>query len=187
MRVLLHACCGPCLLEPYRQLAREHEVQVIFANPNIQPSEEYVRRRDALMEHCAAHGIEVREEPYDPEAWDAAVGESRDDPGLRCVECYRLRIGVAARIAAECGFDAVATTLTVSPYQDQQALARVAEEACRERGIRYLKTDFRGSFRQGVETSKQLGMYRQDYCGCLPSKREAEAQRASRPRRGKRT
>lgn len=178
MRVLLHACCGPCLLEPFDALAAEHEVAVVYANPNIQPAEEYEHRRDTLLAYAAAQGIRVIELPYESEAWEAATaGLERPE---RCHACYRLRIGMAAAEAARDGYDAVATTLTVSPYQDPDAISAMGEEACAEAGVAFLVTDFRERYPEATRRSRALGMYRQNYCGCLPSKAEADAERAAR-------
>lgn len=178
MKVLLHACCGPCLLEPYDALAAEHKVSVCYANPNIHPAEEYARRRDTLLEYARAVGIDVRELPYEPRAWEAATaGLARPE---RCHACYRLRIGLVAAEAARDGFDAVATTLTVSPYQDPDAIRAMGEEACAAAGVAFCVTDFRERYPEATRRSRELGMYRQNYCGCLPSKAEAEAERAAR-------
>ena len=123
MRVMLHACCGPCLLEPFDALLAEHEVTVVYANPNIHPAEEYERRRDTLLAYAAERGIDAVELPYAPEAWAGAVAGVETDRDARCRACFRLRLGMVARLAAERGYDAVATTLTVSPYQDPAAIA----------------------------------------------------------------
>lgn len=178
MKVLLHACCGPCLLEPYDVLAAGHDVSVCYANPNIQPAEEYTHRRDTLVDYAQAAGIDVRELPYSPELWEAATaGLARPE---RCHACYRLRIGMVAAEAAREGFDAVATTLTVSPYQDPDAIRAMGEEACAEAGVTFMVTDFRERYPEATRRSRELGMYRQNYCGCLPSRAEAEAERAER-------
>lgn len=178
MKVLLHACCGPCLLEPYDALAAGHEVAVVYANPNIQPAEEYALRRDTLLTYAEAEGIAVIELPYTPETWAAATAGL--EPPARCHACYRLRIGMAAAEAARGGFDAVATTLTVSPYQDPAAIRAMGEEACAQAGVTFLVTDFRERYAEATRRSRALGMYRQNYCGCLPSRAEAEADRAAR-------
>lgn len=178
MKVLLHACCGPCLLEPYDALAGTHEVTVVYANPNIHPAEEYVRRRDTLLAYTRAEAIEVVELPYEPEVWEAATAEL--EPPARCHACYRLRIGMAAAEAARSGYDAVATTLTVSPYQDPDAIRAMGEEACAAEGVTFLVTDFRDRYPEATRRSRDLGMYRQNYCGCAPSRAEAEAERAAR-------
>ncbi|MBE0475814.1 MAG: epoxyqueuosine reductase QueH [Coriobacteriia bacterium] len=180
VRIALHACCGPCLLEPLAALLSEHEVLVVYANPNIHPLREYERRRDTLTSYAEDRGLEVVEAAYDPSAWVEAVAGAAGDPGRRCERCFRLRLGMAAREAARTGAEAVATTLTVSPHQDPEAIARAGEEACAEHGVRFLATDFRSRYPEAVRRSRELGMYRQRYCGCILS--EAEAAAASRSR-----
>ncbi len=180
MRVLLHACCGPCLLEPYDVLADEHEVRVAYANPNIQPEEEFVRRRDTLLAYAFARSIDVDVLPYEPDAWRAAVSGVEDDPSQRCRRCFALRLGMTARHAKEEGFDAVATTLSVSPYQDPESIREAGEAACADAGVAFLVTDFRDRYPEATRRSRELGMYRQNYCGCERSRVEAEEQRDRR-------
>lgn len=180
MKVLLHACCGPCLLEPYDALAAEHEVTVCYANPNIHPAGEYERRRDTLRAYATDAGIEVVELPYEPERWWEATEGVRDVPAERCRRCFRLRLGMAAGEARRLGADAVATTLSVSPYQDADALREAGEAVCAEAGVRFLVTDFRDRYPEATRRSRELGMYRQNYCGCEPSEAEAVAERERR-------
>lgn len=180
-RLLLHACCGPCLLEPLDALAAEaDEVTIAYANPNIHPAEEYERRRDTLLEYAANAGVTVVELPYDPEAWRAAVGPLADAGAERCRACYRLRLGLAARMAADGGFDSLATTLSVSPYQDQEAINDEGRHAAAKAGVEWLDRDFRDRYRDATTRSRELGMYRQNYCGCVYSQAEAEAERQLR-------
>lgn len=178
MRILLHACCGPCLIEPYDALSADHSVTVCYANPNIYPPEEYERRRDTLAAYADDAGIKGFELAYEPEVWREAT-EGLEKPE-RCRACYRLRIGLVAEEAARRGFDAVATTLTVSPYQDPEGIREAGEEVCARAGVRFLVTDFRDRYPEATRRSRELGMYRQNYCGCAPSKEEAAAERAAR-------
>lgn len=180
MKILLHACCGPCLLEPHDALADSAEVTVCYANPNIHPPAEYERRRDTLMTYAEDAGIKVLELPYDPEAWAAAVEGIEDDKARRCRACYTLRIGMVAEEASRCGFDAVATTLTVSPWQDPESIREAGEAACAEQGVAFLVTDYRERYPEATRRSRELGMYRQNYCGCARSLVEADAERAAR-------
>jgi len=181
MKLVLHACCGPCLLEPYDALVADgHEVRVVYANPNIHPREEYERRRDTLLAYASAHAIEVDELDYDVDEWNRAVRGLEDAPGQRCRACFRVRLGAAARHAAETGFDAVATTLTVSPYQDPDAIREAGEEVCADAGVAFLVTDFRDRYPEATRRSRELGMYRQNYCGCRYSDEEARESRARR-------
>jgi predicted adenine nucleotide alpha hydrolase (AANH) superfamily ATPase len=179
VRVLLHACCGPCLLEPFDAL-EEHEVDVLFANPNIAPAEEYARRRDTLKEHAEAHGIAWSETPYEPSLWGEAVAGVEQGPGERCARCFLLRMRITASAAAASGYDAFATTLTVSPYQDQDAVRAAALSAAEDAGVDYFELDVTARYQEATRRSRELGMYRQRYCGCEPSISEAEETRRRR-------
>ena len=180
-RLLLHACCGPCLLEPLDALAAEaDEVVIAYANPNIYPADEYERRRDTLLCYAAETGVEVVELPYAPQVWEAAVAPLAHAGAERCRACYRLRLGLAARMAADGGFDALATTLSVSPYQDQDAINEEGRRAAADAGVAWLDRDFRERYRDATTRSRELGMYRQNYCGCVYSQAEAAAQRQAR-------
>lgn len=176
---MLHACCGPCLLEPFDALVPDHEVAVCYANPNIHPAKEYERRRDTMMEWMALQGLDAVELPYEPGAWRRAVDGAGSRPE-RCRRCFALRLGLVARAAADRGFEAIATTLSVSPYADPAAIEEAGRGACAGTAVRWLGRDFRERYPQATRRSRELGMYRQNYCGCLPSIGEAEADRALR-------
>ena len=181
MKLLLHACCAPCLLVPYDALSGEHEVEVFFCNPNIFPAEEHNRRRSALLEYAKTRGIIVHEEAYDPRMWLSSVAAGARDREARCADCYQLRMIATARFAQARGFDAIASTLTVSPYQQQDAIRLAGRQAAGQFGLVYLDTDFRQSFQDAASRSRELGIYRQNYCGCLLSAYE----RRTRPKRQK--
>lgn len=177
-RLALHACCAPCLIEPYDAFARDDlDTVVVFANPNIHPASEYERRRDTLFDYARAAGIEAVEIACDPQAWHSAV-EGAGSRAERCAACYRLRLGLVARWAAEHGCDAVATTLTVSPYQDGDSIAEQGEAVAVEAGVEYLHRDFRDRYSEATRRSRERGMYRQSHCGCAPSIGEADEERA---------
>lgn len=183
MKLALHTCCAPCLLEPLDALSAEHDVLVVYANPNIHPADEYRRRRDAVLEWTATSGVELVEVDYDPGAWDLAVAGVEGAPGERCRRCFELRLGMTAKVAADAGCEAVATTLSVSPYQDHDSIVEAGEAACAAHAVAFLETDFRDRFREATRRSRELGMYRQNYCGCRYSDAEAAVQRAERAAR----
>jgi predicted adenine nucleotide alpha hydrolase (AANH) superfamily ATPase len=181
MRLALHACCGPCLLEPYDLLSKDAEkTTVVYFNPNIHPREEYEKRRDTLSAYAEASGIDVVELEYDPAVWERTAGSVTGDKASRCRACYRLRLGRVAEWAAANGYDAISTTLTVSPYQDAQGITEEGRAAAAEAGVEYLVTDFRDRYPDATRRSRELGMYRQNFCGCRASKAEAEEERAAR-------
>jgi len=180
-RLLLHACCGPCLIEPLDALASEADhVTILFGNSNIHPAEEYQRRRDTLLTYAEPLGVEVVELDYDPAEWASVVGPLANAGAARCRACYALRLGHAARYAAENSFDAIATTLTVSPYQDASAITEEGQRAASTAGVSYLVRDYRARYADATRRSREAGMYRQNYCGCEFSEAEARAQREAR-------
>jgi predicted adenine nucleotide alpha hydrolase (AANH) superfamily ATPase len=156
------------------------EVVVLYANPNIHPLEEYERRRDTLMGYADEEGIKVVELPYQPELWERDVAPFADQGAARCRACYALRLGMAARYASEQCFDALATTLSVSPYQDHAGIMQAGTTASAEVGIRWLDRDFRDRYSRATRRSRELEMYRQNYCGCRFSRAEAAEQREAR-------
>lgn len=180
MRVALHACCGPCLLEPLDALVDDgHEIVVVFANPNIAPAEEWERRRVTLIAWAAEKGLDVVETAYMPQVWAEATSDAASKEE-RCRACYRVRAGLVARWAHNAGFDAVATTLTVSPYQDIDGIEEAMRAAAAEYGLEYVGADYRERYAEATRRSRDLGMYRQNYCGCGPSQAEAAADREAR-------
>lgn len=187
MKLLLHACCGPCSLEPVRLLrAAGHDLTIAYMNSNIAPANEYAHRLDTLLTWAAGENLSVIEGAYDPAAWEACagrVGEAAHDPArreARCRACYRLRFEETARTAAQQGFDALGTTLSVSPYQYTDVIREELERAAAGAGIRPLFQDYRPFYDEATHRSRELGMYRQNYCGCRFSDDEAAAERAER-------
>lgn len=183
MRLALHACCGPCLIEPLDDLVSRHEVVIVFANPNIHPAAEYLRRWDALRAWAAANQVPAVEVECEPEAWADAVAGCEESSGERCARCYAHRLDLAAVRAVELGCDALSTTLSVSPYQDQAAIDHAGCTAAEKHGLTWLFEDHRHRYADAVRRSREAGMYRQSYCGCARSQREAASQRVRYTRR----
>ena len=184
MRCMLHACCGPCSLESTRVLAEAgHELAIAFDNPNIHPQEEYGRRLATLRAFVAQpQGLEVFEGPYDPETWEREVGVHGTDRPARCRACYALRLERSAARAERLGYEALCTTLTISPYQLTQVILEELEAAATRHGLQPLCIDFRELYPETTRRSRALGMYRQNYCGCRFSIAEAAAQREAAKR-----
>ena len=181
MRLLLHACCGPCLIEPLEQFSKTvDELAIVYSNSNIHPAEEYERRKETLCTYAKSVGATVVELDYDPAAWLDAVGPLAREGAERCRACYRLRLGEAATYAADNDYDALATTLTISPYQNPDAIREEGQAAASRAGIEWVDRDFRDSYGDATRRSRELGMYRQNYCGCLFSEAEADEARAAR-------
>jgi predicted adenine nucleotide alpha hydrolase (AANH) superfamily ATPase len=180
-RLLLHACCGPCTIMPLRALTEEGwDVTIAFVNPNIQPEDEYVHRLEVLTDYAARQGaavLEGAEDAVTEHVWRREVGCFGDDRPRRCRACYRLRLRESARIAASQDFSALSTTLAVSPYQLTDIIVEELDAAARTVGVESVFRDFRPLYPEATRISRAEGMYRQNYCGCLISKEEAELER----------
>ena len=156
---------------------------MFFYNPNIHPRAEYERRRAELVRLCDLSGVELIEAGFDPDAWERAVGPYSDQPEgsqtQRCQACYRLRMMATARAARETGYDRFCVTLTLSRHKASGVLARIGEQVAAESGVAYQHEDFkkRGGEVFAAQRSRQLGLYRQDYCGCRLSLAEAARRR----------
>ena len=181
-KLLLHACCGPCSSAVLEKLCRYFEIAVLYYNPNTWPAEEYYRRGEELKKFvAAAHplGVTVVEDRYDPQEFYSAVAGLENEPerGSRCTVCYRLRLEQAARYAADHGFDWYCTTLSISPMKDPVRLNELGTELGRQYGVPFLPSEFRkkDGYKRSLQLSAEYGLYRQDYCGCVFSKREREA------------
>lgn len=171
MKVLLHICCGPCTIYPLRILREEgHEVTGLFYNPNIHPFSEYEKRKDTLQTLGEMTGLPlIIDETYPIEHFFSATAP---DLKNRCLSCYRLRLEYTARTALELGFDAFTSTLLYSRYQNHQAIMETAAEAAARWDAKFLYRDFRTGWKEGIDLSRAMGLYRQKYCGCLFSEKE---------------
>lgn len=171
MKLLLHMCCAPCSTyscKRFRELS--YEIEGFFYNPNIHPYKEHQRRLEALEEYCGKEAIPllVRKD-YQLEDY---LGRVMSDLADRCRACYRIRLEEAARMAAETGVGRFSTTLAISPYQNHELLREEGERAAQKYGVEFVYEDLRPGYRESVETSKALDLYRQPYCGCIFSERE---------------
>lgn len=185
MHLMLHACCGPCSLEPVRIFGEEGAaLSIDYTNPNIHPQGEYEHRLATLREHVADPlGIEVVGSAYDVDEWERVAGVHGTNREARCRACYRLRLEQAADHAVERGCDALSTTLTISPYQYTDIILEELQRAAETRGLVAVARDFRDRYPEATRISKSKGMYRQNYCGCRFSIAEAQAERRERARK----
>lgn len=178
--LLLHSCCAPCSSYVLRYLAEYFHITLFYYNPNISPVEEYqarVQEQIRLMEALPVKNpISFLEGTYEPDRYYDLVRGHEKDPegGQRCHLCYEMRLREAADIASKGGFDYFTTTLTISPLKDSGVLNQIGERLAKEYGVAHLPSDFKKKegYKQSVELSKEYGLYRQDYCGCVFSKRE---------------
>jgi epoxyqueuosine reductase len=179
VKILLHVCCAPCTIYPLRTLRGEgNEISGLFFNPNIHPYLEYRKRLDALISYADLERLTtIQEEGYPLEAFLRQVVFREEE---RCRYCYHLRISHTARIAKKERFDAFTTTLLYSRYQKHDLVREVAECVAETQGIHFLYRDFREGWSDGVRISKEIGMYRQPYCGCIYSEKERYCHNAGR-------
>lgn len=185
MKILLHACCGPCSLEPIRVLQQAgHDITIGYFNSNIDPQPEYEHRLQTLIEWAKEEGIPVVEGVYTPDTWHKRIADAwqpEDDRAHRCQACYRLRFEDAAAYAYEHGFEGLGTTLSVSPYQFIATIQEELERACEPYpGLTPVFEDYRPFYPDATQRSRDLGMYRQNYCGCRYSYAEAKQEREER-------
>lgn len=180
--ILLHACCGPCSITPILRLQDLGLVPTLyFFNPNIHPLTEYLRRREGVLAVAERLGVQVilpdQNDPAAaaPDAWLLAVAalgpEGMADMARRCPACYDLRLARAAQAARELGFGRYSSTLLYSKYQNHQA---ILDAGNRHAGpdLSFLGEDFRPGWSEGIRLSKEWGVYRQPYCGCVLSEHD---------------
>lgn len=181
-KLLLHSCCAPCSSYVLEYLSQYFKITVFYYNPNIYPEEEYFRRveeQKRLIDSMPAKNkINFIERGYDPqEFYNCVKGlEHIPEGGERCFACYRLRLEKAAKLAKEIGADYFTTTLSISPYKNAAKLNEISEELGELYSVAALPADFkkREGYKRSCQLSAEYGLYRQDYCGCIFSKREKE-------------
>ena len=171
MKLLLHVCCGPCAIFPVTVLRDAgFEVTAFFYNHNIHPYQEYCRRLETVREYADKVGLAliVRDE-YNLEEFLSAVAGA---PAGRCGYCYFSRLEAAAAKAAELGFDAFSSTLLYSRYQLHDDIRTLGERAASRHGTTFHYDDYRRGLQEGIRLSKEMGLYRQQYCGCIYSEKD---------------
>lgn len=171
MNVLLHICCANCAIYPVSKLRDAgHEVAGYFFNHNIHPYQEYRKRLEAVEEYAIKTDLEVvYKDEYLLEDFLAQVAS---EPANRCTYCYQSRLKQAAEYAANKGFDAFTSSLLYSRYQNHEMICKMGEELSNHYGIIFLYEDYRVGWQEGIKTSKEMGLYRQQYCGCIYSEKD---------------
>ncbi|MBF0302244.1 MAG: epoxyqueuosine reductase QueH [Desulfamplus sp.] len=171
MKVLLHTCCGPCTIYPLKVLQGENmEVMGFFYRHNIHPFSECLRRENTLMEFAATKGVRVIcQQTYELERFLQSVVFREKD---RCRFCYYDRLSAAAKVAKKGKFDVFSSTLLYSRFQNHDLIRQTGEAVGKEQGVSFLYRDFREGWKEGIEESKRLNMYRQEYCGCIYSEKD---------------
>lgn len=177
--LLLHACCAPCSSAVLERIADHFKVVIFYYNPNISEEEEYQKRVNELKKFISSfktkYEVSLIEGMYDPERFfEMARGlENEPEKGSRCFKCYKLRLEETAKIADQLGYKYFCTTLTLSPHKNSKWLNEIGEGLDKEYQATYLYSDFKkkNGYKRSIELSKEYDLYRQDYCGCIYSKK----------------
>lgn len=184
-RLLLHSCCAPCSSACLERLKDFFRVTVLYYNPNIDDEDEYEKRKAEQIRFLQETGFaDFLDCDHEKEKFEEIAKGLEKEPerGKRCFLCYALRLEKTAQTAKEKQFDLFATTLSVSPYKNAEWLNSLGEAYGEKYGVEFLPSDFkkRGGYARSIEFSEQYGLYRQDFCGCRFSKKEAEEKRSQK-------
>ena len=180
--LLLHACCAPCSTACLERLADYFKVTIFYYNPNITEKNEYQKRIEEIKKLISLinpkYKVELLEGDYDPKVFlDMSKGlEDEPERGKRCYKCYELRLRETANITSKLGFNNFCTTLTLSPHKNANWINEIGERLNKEYESNYLYSDFKKKegYKRSIELSKKYDLYRQDYCGCIYSKRDKQ-------------
>ena len=173
--LLLHICCGPCSTHVIDLLKDRYHPIGFFYNPNLHPDQEYFRRLEATAQVCRQHRVALWVPPFGQQAWLEGVRGLDGEPegGRRCNICMRLRLEATAWVARAASVTTFATTLTISPKKNSGVINALGTDLSKSYGVHFLEADFKkkDGFLKSVQKSKDLGLYRQVYCGCCYSMR----------------
>ena len=177
--LLIHSCCAPCSSYVLEYLSDYFAITVYYYNPNIEPEEEYIRRfkeQESLIKSMKLKNpVQFIGGEYEPQKYYQLIKGYENNPegGDRCTICYRMRLEKAAKLASERGYEFFTTTLTISPHKNASKINEIGQELSSIYGVLYLPSDFkkRNGYKRSIELSNKYKLYRQDYCGCVFSKR----------------
>ena len=178
-KILLHSCCAPCSSHVITYLSKYFDITILYYNPNISPYEEYIKRKNEqikLINEIKTEGyVNIIDCDYDNELYNKMIKGLEEEPerGSRCTICYKMRIEKTAELAKNNNYDYFCTTLSVSPYKNAILINKLGEEMENKYHVKWLYSDFKkkDGYKKSIELSKEYNLYRQDYCGCIYSKR----------------
>lgn len=175
-KLLLHSCCAPCSTAVIERLKDYFDITIIYYNPNIEPFIEYEKRKNEQIRIINEFGLKYMDCDYENDLFHEMSKGLEDVPekGIRCHKCYRLRLDYTARIAKKNNFDYFSTTLTVSPYKLSKVINEIGLNLESIYNLKYLVSDFKkqNGYKRSIELSQIYGLYRQNYCGCIYSRKE---------------
>lgn len=176
-RLLLHSCCAPCSSYVIDYLNNYFDITILYYNPNIFPFEEYEKRKQEEIRFIKNYdGVKLLDCDYDNEIYNNLIKGLENEPerGKRCSVCFELRLDKTAYLAKENDYEYFGSTLTVSPYKNADVINKIGEIIQEKYNVKWLYSDFKKNdgYKKSIELSKKYNLYRQDYCGCIYSKRE---------------
>ena len=178
--LLLHSCCAPCSSYVLEYLSNYFKITILYYNPNISPIEEFYKRVEEQKRLISLlktkYPVSLIEGDYDNNLFEDTVKGLENEPerGKRCYACYELRLRQCAKIAKDRGFDYFTTTLSISPYKNSNWINEIGSKLEQEYKVNYLYADFKkkNGYKRSIELSNIYHLYRQNYCGCIYSKKE---------------
>ena len=175
-KLLLHSCCAPCSSYVIDYLHNYFDITIYYYNPNIYPKEEYEKRKKEQIKFIENYNdIKFMDCDYENELYNKLITGLENEPerGSRCTVCFELRLNKTLDAATNNNFDYFGTTLTVSPYKNAELINLIGEKISKEKNINWLYSDFKKNdgYKKSIELSKEFNLYRQDYCGCIYSKK----------------
>ena len=177
-KLLLHSCCAPCSSHVITLLDKYFDITIFYSNDNIYPFEEFNKRLEEEIRFCKEinPNIKVINDSYIYEDFLNAIKgkENLGERSPRCYECYKFRLEKTAIKAKDLGFDYFTTTLSISPHKNSSWINEIGFDLESKYNIKYLYSDFKKEegYKRSIELSKEYGLYRQDYCGCVYSLKE---------------
>jgi predicted adenine nucleotide alpha hydrolase (AANH) superfamily ATPase len=179
MRLLLHVCCAPDATVALERIPQVERLRLFFDNPNIYPVEEFARRLETFLKFTCGNEVDYMVGDYDAEVWSRQTqGHEHDaEGGERCEICIGWRLDRTAQLASQTGFDTFGCVFTTSPHKRSALIHQLGESSASKYGLNYLRIDLKkkDGFRRSVELSRNLGLYRQNYCGCQYSLNDGQA------------
>lgn len=181
-KILLHSCCGPCSSYVITFLSNYFDITILYYNPNISPKEEYEKRKKEQIKLInqiqTKNKLDFLDCDYENEIYEKMIDgyQSCQEGGSRCHICFNLRLDKTAKLAKNNNYDYFCSTLTVSPHKNSKVINEIGENISKKYNIKWLYSDFKKNegFKQSIELSKKYELYRQDYCGCIYSKKKGE-------------
>lgn len=181
-KILLHSCCAPCSSYVITFLSNYFDITILYYNPNIAPKEEYEKRKQEQIKLIkninTLHKLDYLDCDYDNDLYNEAINgyQNCQEGGDRCRICFNLRLEKTAILAKKYKYDYFCSTLTVSPHKNSKIINEIGYNLGKKYDIKWLYSDFKKNegFKQSIELSKKYNLYRQDYCGCIYSKKEKE-------------